>query len=122
MIFGVELRPEWDRALGVFRIPLTFSWGPNDKLRFFAGPVLSFGSAALNLSGTQRRYIGGTSWLGAAGITFAPFSLKIGGSNFAPYGELAWQSYFSDNTDKNFGADFAAGFRFSTGLRCIWKK
>jgi probable lipoprotein NlpC len=121
-ILGVELRSEWDRALGVFRIPLTFSWGLSDKLRFFAGPVLSFGSATLNHYGEERQYIGGTSLLGAAGITFAPFSFKIGGSNFAPYGELAWQSYFSDNADKNFGADFAAGFRFSTGLRCTWRK
>jgi probable lipoprotein NlpC len=121
-ILGAEIRPEWDGVLGVFRIPLTFSWGPNDKIRFFAGPVLSFGSAELNLFGTPRRYTGGTSWLGAAGITVAPFSFKIGESSFAPYGELAWQSYFSDNTDKNFGADFAAGFRFSTGLRCTWRK
>jgi probable lipoprotein NlpC len=122
MILGAELRPEWDRALGVFRIPFTLSWGVSDKLRFFAGPVLSFGDAELNLAGEDRRYIGGTSWLGAAGITVAPFSLKIAGSSFAPYGELAWQSYFSDNADKNFGADFAAGFRFSTGLRCTWRK
>jgi hypothetical protein len=121
-ILGVELRPEWDRVLGVFRIPLTLSWGVSDKLRFFAGPVLSFGSAELNLSGTHRQYSGGTSWLGAAGVTIAPFSFKISGSNFAPYGELAWQSYFSDNADKNIGADFNAGFRFSTGLRCTWRK
>jgi probable lipoprotein NlpC len=121
-LLGVELRPEWDRVLGVFRIPLTLSWGLNDKLRFFAGPVLSFGSASLNLSGAQRRYTGGSSWLGAAGVTIAPFSLKIRGSSFAPYGELAWQSYFSDNAEKNIGADFAAGFRFSTGLRCTWRK
>jgi probable lipoprotein NlpC len=121
-ILGVELRSEWDRVLGIFRVPLTFSWGVSDKLRFFAGPVLSFGSASLNHYGEERQYVGGTSWLGAAGITFAPFSLKIGGSNVAPYGELAWQSYFSDNADKNFGADFAASFRFSTGLRCTWRK
>jgi probable lipoprotein NlpC len=121
-ILGLELRPEWDRALGVFRVPLTFSWGMSDKLRFFAGPVLSFGNAELNLSGTQRQYTGGTSWLGAAGVTIAPFSFKIAGTNFAPYGELAWQSYFSDNADKNAGADFNAGFRFSTGLRCTWRK
>jgi probable lipoprotein NlpC len=121
-ILGVELRPEWDGALGVFRIPLTLSWGISDKLRFFAGPVLSFGSAELNISGTPRQYTGGTSWLGTTGVTIAPFSFKIGGSNFAPYGELAWQSYFSDNDDKNIGADFNAGFRFSTGLRCTWRK
>ena len=120
MLFGMELRPEWDGALGVFRVPLTLSWGINDKFRIFAGPALSFGDAALTISGESRPYTGGTSWLGAVGITVAPFALKIAGSSLATYGEIAWQSYFSDTRDKNLGADFAAGFRFSTGLRYTW--
>jgi probable lipoprotein NlpC len=120
MIFGLELRPEWDGALGVFRLPLTLSWGPNDKFRIFAGPALSFGDAALAIDGGQRYYSGGTSWLGAAGITIAPVSLKIARGELAPYGEIAWQSYFSDNSGANPGADFAAGFRLSTGIRYTW--
>jgi len=122
MIFGVELRPEWDRALGVFRVPLTLSWGINDKFRIFAGPALSFGDAALSISGESRPYTGGTSWFGAAGITLAPFALKIARVNLSPYGELAWQSYFYNGSDKNLGADIAAGFRFSTGLSCTWRQ
>jgi len=122
MILGVELRPEWDGALGVFRVPLTFSWGINDRFRVFAGPVLSFGDAALSVSGESRPYTGGTSWFGAAGITFAPFAFKVAQVNLAPYGELAWQSYYYDGSDINLVADFAAGFRFSTGLSCTWRK
>jgi probable lipoprotein NlpC len=122
MLFGVELRPEWDGALGVFRVPLTLSWGINDKVRVFAGPALSIGDASLTISGESRLYSGGTSWFGAAGITFAPFAFKVARVNLAPYGELAWQSYFSNGNNKNLGADFAAGFRFSTGLSCTWKK
>jgi len=122
MIFGMELRPEWDRLLGVFRLPFTFSWGINDKYRLFAGPVLSFGDAVLAVSGGNRQYTGGTSWFGAAGITIAPFIIKIAKHDLAPYGELAWQSYFSDNNDKNLGADFAAGFRISTGIRYTWRR
>jgi probable lipoprotein NlpC len=122
MIFGVELRPEWDGALGIFRIPLTLSWGINDKLRFFAGPALSIGDAALTFSGENRTYTGGTSWLGAVGVTYAPFAFKIASGNLAPYGELAWQSYFSNNTNNNVAADLSAGLRFSTGLRYTWKK
>jgi probable lipoprotein NlpC len=121
MIFGTELRSEWDGALGVFRMPLTLSWGFNDNLRIFAGPVLSFGDAALDVSGEDRQYTRGTTWFGAAGVTIAPFTFKIAGSELAPYGELAWQSYVSNNSGKNFGADFAAGFRFSTGIRCTWR-
>ncbi|MDR2716735.1 MAG: C40 family peptidase [Treponema sp.] len=121
MLFGMELRPEWDGALGVFRLPLTLSWGINDKLRFFAGPVISFGDATLPVSGEIRHYTGGTNWFGAAGITVAPFAIKIAGNELAPYGEMAWQSYSSTNARRNIGADFAAGFRFSTGIRYTWK-
>jgi probable lipoprotein NlpC len=121
MLLGVELRPEWDGALGVFRIPLTLSWGINDKVRVFAGPALSIGDAALTISGESRPYSGGTSWFGAAGITVAPFAFKVAQVNLAPYGELAWQSYFYNGSKRNLGADLAAGFRFSTGLSCTWK-
>ena len=121
MVFGAELRPEWDGALGVFRLPLTLSWGLNEKLRIFVGPALSFGEASLAVSGGSRIYRGGTSWFGAAGITAAPFALAIGGVNIAPYGELAWQSYFSDSAGRNIGADLAACIRVSTGLRCTWR-
>ncbi|MDR0315683.1 MAG: C40 family peptidase [Treponema sp.] len=117
---GLELRPEWDGALGVFRVPLTLSVGKDSIFRVFAGPVLSFGDASLSVAGQDRHYSGGTSWLGAAGITFSPFSVKIARGHLAPYGELAWQSYFSDESEINLGADFAAGFRFSTGLRYSW--
>jgi hypothetical protein len=120
MIFGAELRPEWDNALGVFRLPITFSWGLNDKLRIFAGPALSFGSAALDVSGESRPYSGGTSWFGAAGLTFAPFMIKTARTDLAPYGEIAWQSYFNSGPDRNISADFSAGFRLSTGLRITW--
>ncbi len=121
MIFGAELRPEWDRTLGVFRLPFTLSWGVSDKFRFFAGPVISFGDAALTVSGETRQYTGGTSWFGAAGITMAPFVIKFAESELSPYGELAWQSYSSNSTRENLVADLVAGFRFSTGIRYTWK-
>jgi hypothetical protein len=69
----------------------------------------------------DRHYTGGTSWLGAAGITGAPFSMQVPGGDLSFYGELAWQSYFSEEgEDRNWNADFAAGLRFSTGLRYTW--
>jgi probable lipoprotein NlpC len=117
MIFGLELRPEYDGALGVFRLPITLSWGPSDKIRIFAGPVFSFGDASLSIDGAERRYSGGTSWLGTIGITIAPFVINSAAGDFAPYLEAAWQSYFSEDTDFNLNADFSASFRFSTGIR-----
>jgi probable lipoprotein NlpC len=122
MLFGLELRPEWDGALGVFRMPVTLSWGFNDKFRIFAGPAFSVGDAVLKTADGDRHYTGGTSWMGAAGITAAPFSMKISKGDLAVYGELAWQSYFTeDGEERNWNADFAAGLRFSTGLRYTWR-
>ncbi|WP_461246915.1 C40 family peptidase [Treponema sp. R6D11] len=121
MIFGLELRPEYDGGLGVFRLPITFSFGPNDKIRLFAGPVFSFGDASLSIKGNKRYYSGGTSWFGTAGITLSPFVFKSSAGEIAPYVEAAWQSYYSDNADVNVAADFSANFRFSTGIRWLIK-
>jgi hypothetical protein len=122
MLFGLELRPEWDGVLGVFRMPVTLSWGFDDKFRIFAGPAFSVGDAVLKTAGGDRRYTGGTSWIGAAGITGAPFSIQVPGGDLSFYGEFAWQSYFSeDRENRNWNADFAAGLRFSTGLRYTWR-
>jgi probable lipoprotein NlpC len=122
MIFGLELRPEWDKGLGVFRMPVTLSWGLDDKFRLFIGPAFSVGEAALKTSDGDRRYTGGTSWIGTAGITAAPFVMAVPGGELAVYGEFAWQSYFSEaGAEQNWNADFAAGLRFSTGLRYTWR-
>jgi hypothetical protein len=116
-IFGLELRPEYDGALGVFRLPLTVSVGASEKLKFFAGPVLSFGDASLMVNGDERHYSSGTGLFGVIGITAAPFTVKTSSGDFAPYIEAAWQSYSSD--DINIIADLAASFRFSTGIRWL---
>jgi probable lipoprotein NlpC len=118
MVFGLELRPEWDGGLGVFRMPVTLSWGLDNKFRIFLGPAFTLGDPVLKTSGGDRPYTGGTSWIGAAGISAAPFALELPRGDLAVYGEFAWQSYFSETgAERNWNADFAAGCRFSTGLR-----
>jgi probable lipoprotein NlpC len=118
---GFEVRPEWDDVLGVFRTAFTLSLGFDDKLRVFVGPAFSLGSAALKLNAGDRPYTGGNAWLGAAGITAAPFSFPLSKGKLDLYGELAWQSYRSaGGTQSNWNADAAAGLRFSTGLRYTW--
>jgi len=121
MIFGAEIRPEWDNILGVIRVPVTLSWGLSDGLRIFAGPVLNFDIAATDESGESRPFASRISWLGVVGLTLAPFTVKTARTDFTPYGEIAWQSSFKNSPDRNIGADFANGFRFSTGLRITWR-
>ena len=122
MILGLEARPEWDGMLGVFRIPLTVSWGLDEKWRIFAGPAISFGKAEVKLSnGNIREYPhSNNAWFGAAGITAAPFAFSIAGTSLAPYAELAWQSYLSNGGGFK-SEDITAGLRFSTGLRLTWQ-
>ena len=114
---GLEIRPEYDGTLGVFRLPITFSWGLSDLVRIFAGPVISFGNASFNINGEERNYSGGTSWLGTIGITATPIYINTPVGQIAPYLEVAYQSYFSDNSSFNLMADFSSIFRFSTGIR-----
>jgi probable lipoprotein NlpC len=121
MVFGFEIRPEYDGTFGVFRLPITFSVGPSDKLRFFAGPLFSFGYASLTINNNKRNYTSGTNWFGVVGITVAPFVAKTSSGDFAPYVEAVWQAYFSDDTDIDFAADLSASFRFSTGIRWLIK-
>ena len=119
MVFGLELRPEYDMAFGVFSLPITFSWGPNEKIRIFAGPVLALGEAELSTEDGTRRYSSGANWLGTIGITAAPFTIPSSVGDFNPYIELVWQSYFSENQSFDFASDLSAGFRFSTGIRWL---
>jgi probable lipoprotein NlpC len=121
LVPGVEIRSEWDDALGVFRMALTPSLGFDDKLRIFAGPAFSVGKPVLDMKSGKRPYTGGNAWLGAAGVTIAPFSISLGKGRLDPYGELAWQYYQrGGGLDVNRNADISAGLRFSTGIRYTW--
>jgi hypothetical protein len=100
MLFGLEVRPEYDMTLGAFLLPLTLSWGIHDYVRIFAGPAFIF-----NEDSSIRKI----SWYGMAGVTLAPFLLKTDTGEYAPYAEVAWQSKYNSN--------FISGFRFSTGIR-----
>jgi len=116
-VFGLEVRPQYDGALGVFHLPITISWGRGDNFRIFAGPVLCFGDAVLSTAEGNRYYSTGTVWLITIGTTIFPFIIRSPAGEFAPYIEAAWQSYFVDNQRANFIYDFSAGFRLSTGIR-----
>jgi len=117
MLLSLEARPEWDKALDVFRLPITLSIG-TEKFSIFGGIAVNFGES---FSLGDRPYKEGNIF-GAAGFNLAPFVLSFGDVKFAPYAELAWQSFVNDNApDKNIGADIAAAIRFSTGLKFYWK-
>jgi len=115
---ALQLRPEWDRAMGVFRLPITASFG-TDIIQGFAGPSYTFGVPSLNLDDRDRYYSGG--WLWEIGVTASIPPIQIYNGVLSFYGELAWQPYRLDSgEDSNFKHDFTAGFKASTGLRYLW--
>jgi probable lipoprotein NlpC len=117
---GLEIRPQWDAALHVFRMPLTVSVGVKDTVRIFAGPAFTIGAPVLNTDYGNRHYTGGNSWLGEIGVTAAPVSFELPGGALSVYGEIAWQSYVKDPAmENNWKADVGAALRVSTGLRYI---
>ena len=118
---GLELRPELDRAMGVFRLPITLSVG-TDIIQVFAGPAYTFGEPYLNLHDGDRYYKGGWYWLGELGVSAAIPPLRIGAGALSFYGELAWQPYLWEDWEEfSFKPDLTANFRLSTGLRYLWR-
>jgi probable lipoprotein NlpC len=118
---GMELRPEWDGALGVFRLPFTLTFG-TDLFQVFGGPAYTFGEPSLDLGSGERHYKGGAAWLWEAGLSTAFPPIRISSGALSLYGELAWQpSHWEDNEDFSFKPDLTAALRFSTGLRYLWR-
>ena len=115
---SIELRPQWDNSLGVFRLPFTLALG-TDRFQVFAGPAFTFGQPALEMSNGLRQYVGGWQWEVGASAAFAPIRIGPGGLSF--FGELAWQSHQrSEGLDFRFRPDALANIRLSTGVRYLW--
>ena len=114
---GLELRPEWNNTLGVFRLPLTLSIG-TDVFQIFFGPAFTFGDPSIG----DRRYDGGGAWLWQVGFSGAFPIVSLGPGAISIYGELVWQRYhLSSGQDSSSSQDIAANVRFSTGIRYFWK-
>ena len=120
--FALELRPEYDDALEVFRLPITLSWEPHKMLRIFAGAALNAGDAGFTYGKDEngdpkRMEYNRTAWLGTAGVTFTPFTIPISNHELTPYLEGALYMSYKNSEAARPDADFYANTRFSTGLR-----
>ena len=118
---GIDLRPQWDGALGVFRLPFTISAG-TDIFQVFTGPAYTFGDPSLSLSGGERYYSGGGAWNWELGISGSLPPIKLSSGALSFYSELVWQPYrWESDTDFEFKPDMTANLRISTGLRYLWR-
>ena len=118
---GLEIRPAWDRALGVVRLPITLSLG-NDFFQLFGGPAYTFGEPSLGLKDGERSYSGGRAWRWELGFSGAFPNIRLSRGMLSFYGELAWQPYRLESGEKfKSNPDVAANLRLSTGIRYLWR-
>jgi hypothetical protein len=119
---AVEFRPEWDRALGIARLPITLSFG-TDIIQVFAGPAYTIGEPSFSFQNGNRYYNGGGSWLWELGFSAAtPPIMNISMGRLSIYGELAWQPYFGEDGQVfKPKPDITANLRASTGLLFLYK-
>jgi len=116
---GLEIRPQWDDSLEVFRLPIALSLG-TDRFQIFAGPAYIFGEPGFELRDGQRHYQGGWAWEFGVSTAFPPILMGSGGLSL--FGEMAWQSYQrAEGQDFRLRSDLAANLRLSTGIRYLWR-
>lgn len=111
---GLELRPSWNRELGVARLPLVLSIGLSRDLRVFAGPALTLGKASMD--GVD--YEAGGSWLASVGAVWTPLRFKLAGQDMGLYAQVVYDRYLSSAGEENLGASLSAGMglRFRLGF------
>jgi probable lipoprotein NlpC len=116
---ALEIRPGFDCALGVGRVPFTVSLG-TDTFQVFAGPGLTIGSPSLDVDG-GRDYHPAFSFLAEAGFQTALPPIEIAGGALSVFAELAWQPFArNDGVGADWQADLTANVRLSVGLRYLW--
>jgi probable lipoprotein NlpC len=111
---GIELRPEYDRALGDFRLPAVLAIGIDKRLEIYAGPALTIGSP--NLEGT-RAYEASGGLIATVGIDYTLFLFRLSAFDFGLRGGVAYDSYVpAQGLAADSGKDFAAAFSADLGL------
>lgn len=114
---SLEMRPEWDRLLGIYRLPITLNFG-TDTFQIFGGPAYTMGNP--EISSKSRGYHQGFTWLGELGLSAALPPLELGRGALSLFTEFCWQPYFRNkDEERNLAADLSANLRFSAGLRFL---
>jgi len=111
--FGTALR--YNYGLGIFQIPILFSVTLNDYVRFYAGPVISFGNGSM--VGTKET-IKPSFFPGVLGASFATPSFKVSKAKIQVVQDISYTVYNKmDNSALSFIDSVAAGLVFYTGVR-----
>lgn len=112
---GLGFGLRFNSGLGIFQLPLLLSATLNDYVRFYIGPVFSFGDAKMIDTGDEIRP---SIFPGILGVSFSTPNLEIGQAKVQLVQDLSYTVYNKpDNSALSFGNSIAAGFVFYTGVR-----
>ena len=111
--FGFALR--FNYGLGIFQIPLLLSATLNDYVRFYVGPVFSFGDAAMVDTGDE---IKPSIFPGILGVSFSTPALSIADAKIQLVQDISYTVYNQpDNSALSFVDSVSAGFVLYTGIK-----
>ena len=111
--FGFGIR--YNYGIDVVQIPLMFSATLNDYVRFYAGPVITFGNPKML---STEKEISSSFFPGILGVTFSTPSFSISKAKVQIVQDVSYTVFNNpDNAALSFVESAAAGFVMFTGIK-----
>ena len=111
--FGFGIR--YNYGINVVQIPLIFSATLNDYVRFYAGPVITFGNPKMI---STEKEISSSFFPGILGVTFSTPSFSISKAKVQIVQDVSYTVFNNpDNAALSFVESAAAGFVMFTGIK-----
>ena len=111
--FGFGIR--YNHGIDVVQIPLMFSTTLNDYVRFYAGPVITFGNPQMI---NTKKEISSSFFPGILGVTFSTPSFSISKAKVQVVQDISYTVFNNpDNAALSFVESIAAGFVMFTGIK-----
>lgn len=112
---GIGLGFRFNVGMGVFQMPILFTATINDYVRFYAGPVISFGNARMMVTGEEAKP---SFFPGTIGISLTTPSLDIAKVKAQIVQDISYTVFNKpDNSALSFTNSISAGLVFFTGIR-----
>lgn len=111
---GLRAGVQWDRVIGVVRVPIELDLGRISGVSVFAGPAITFGLPTLN----GRLYTQGDFFLATGGLRWSSFFYSRGAHRLGSYIELRYDYYVPKQGQvESIRSDLQSCLSISIGLR-----
>jgi hypothetical protein len=111
---GLRAGADWDRYLGVVRVPVELDIGQISGFSVFAGPALTLGAPDMD----GRLYSPGDFFIATGGLRWSPLFFSSGAQRFGTYFELRYDYYVpAEGQTEAPQTDLRSCLNFSIGIR-----